>query len=74
MGASRKNGSQESSFSTGKDSDMAKLYNAGTEDVDGYAGQDLIEYALLADSLPSPLELSPHNSDAECKYDFLEAR
>ena len=39
---------QESSFSTGKDSDMAKIYNAVQRMWTDTRGQDLLEYALIA--------------------------
>jgi len=40
--------SQESSFSTGKDSDMAKIYNAIQRMWTDTRAQDLLEYALIA--------------------------
>ena len=39
---------QESSFGTGKDSDMAKIYNAVQRMWTDTRGQDLLEYALIA--------------------------
>jgi Flp pilus assembly pilin Flp len=48
MGGLAQDGSQESSFSTVKDSDMAKLYNAVQMIWTDTQGQDLIEYALIA--------------------------
>jgi Flp pilus assembly pilin Flp len=39
---------QESSFGTGKDSDMAKIYNAVQRMLTDTRGQDLLEYALIA--------------------------